>query len=117
MPTTEDIERAKGLPFDDLPVDYPFGNEASRGNVPALLLLGFMRPLIHGPIPFHLIDAPSPGTGKDRPAGCSALLTTGRPASTKSESHSEEEWRKNLTSILGEGPRPGSAISGSRRAG
>jgi hypothetical protein len=48
-PTPEDIDRAKGLVFDDLPVDSPFGNEASQANMMAFLLLGFMRPQVHGP--------------------------------------------------------------------
>jgi hypothetical protein len=55
----------------------------------AFLLLGFMRSRIHGPTPFHLVDAPSPGTGKDLPAGCSAILTTGRPASC---THPQTTW-------------------------
>jgi hypothetical protein len=104
QPTAEDIERASRLLLDDLLVDFPFINDSGRANTLAFLLLGFMRRLINGPTPLHLIDAPAPGTGKDLLAGCSTILTTGRAASTKSESHGEEEWKKNLTSILGEGP-------------
>jgi hypothetical protein len=37
-PTAEDIDRAKGLPFDGLLVDFSFGNGSSQAN-----LLAFSR--------------------------------------------------------------------------
>jgi len=51
--------------LDELLIDFPFADEASRANALALLLLPYVRPLIVGPTPLHLITAPTQGTGKD----------------------------------------------------
>lgn len=103
-PTADEVQQAKDL-LAELLVDFPFADEASRANAFALLLLPFVRPLIPGPTPLHLVNAPTAGTGKDLLAQLSPILATGRKCSTKSESHGEEEWRKNLTAWLTEGPQ------------
>lgn len=103
-PTAEDVVRAKQLLLEDLLVDFPFVNDASRANALALLLLPFVRPMIHGPTPLHVIDAPTEGTGKDKLANCFCVLGTGREGHTNPECHGEEEWKKTITSLLSQGP-------------
>jgi hypothetical protein len=98
-PTREEVTEAVAL-LDELLCDFPFADRAAKANALALILLPYVRPMIAGPTPLHLINAPAPGTGKDLLAQLAAVLATGRPCGTKSESHTEEEWRKNLTSWL-----------------
>jgi putative DNA primase/helicase len=68
------------------------------------LLLPFVRPLIEGPTPLHLLDAPVEGTGKTLLASAIAIVSTGRDAEAVAEADSDEEWRKRITAVLAEGP-------------
>jgi putative DNA primase/helicase len=63
-PTADQIAAARALLLDDLLGDFPFKTDAERANAVALLLLPFVRPLIDGPTPLHLIESPTPGSGK-----------------------------------------------------
>jgi hypothetical protein len=103
-PAAEEVGRARDLLLGELLVDFPFVGEASRANAVALLLLPFVRPLIDGPTPLHVIDAPTEGTGKDKLGNCFCVLATGREAQTNPECHGEEEWKKTITSLLSQGP-------------
>jgi hypothetical protein len=103
-PTREDIDRAKALLFVDLFGDFPFADDASKATALAALLLAFVRQLIDGPTPLHLLDAPVEGTGKTLLASCISEVSTGRPVEAVAEASDDEEWRKRLTAVLLEGP-------------
>jgi len=100
-PTRRDIEKALSLVFEDLLVDFPFDGPADRAHALALFLLPYARDLIFGPTPNHLVESPTPGSGKDllvevglRPAlGPDALGILG-------QARDEEEWRRRITSCL-----------------
>jgi len=77
--------------LDSLLGDFPFADQASRANALALLLLPFVRPLIDGPTPLHLIEAAKPGTGKGLLADVVHAIATGRPASATAEVGEGEE--------------------------
>ncbi len=62
-PTPAEIAAARNLLLDDLLGDFPFTGEAERAHALALLLLGFVRPMIDAPTPLHMIEKPTPGTG------------------------------------------------------
>lgn len=84
--------------------DFPFADEkAARAHTLAVLLLPFVRPLIFGPTPLHLIDAPARGTGKGLFAEVCALITLGRPAPVMSQPRDGDELEKRITSVLLEG--------------
>jgi hypothetical protein len=102
-PTTDEVSRAKHLILAELFADFPFANESSKANALALLLLPFVRPMIDGPTPLHIIDAPTEGTGKSLLAKCCIVVATGREGHAVAECHGDEEWNKTLTSILVEG--------------
>jgi hypothetical protein len=102
-PSPADVDRSRTL-LEELLCDFPFADEASKANAVAMILLPYVRPLIAGPTPLHLINAPAPGTGKDLLGKLAVTLATGRECSSKSESHGEEEWKKNLTSWLTQAP-------------
>ncbi len=120
QPTSEDLAWARNLidrellgefPWEDGgPVRQPDGTTkpaadegASLAHAVALGLLPFVRPMIDGPTPLHLISAPTPGTGKSYLAECLAKVSGSKyrvfaPAGT------EEEWRKRISTILLEAP-------------
>jgi hypothetical protein len=66
-PTPDQVAEAKAL-LAELVCDFPFVDDGAKANGLALLLLPYVRPLITGPTPLHLIKrrppAPArPGTG------------------------------------------------------
>lgn len=98
--SSADIDRAKHLILDELLGDFPFTSEAERAHTVALLLLPFVRGLIAGPTPLHLIEKPSPGTGASLLVDVINHVVTGRPITAMTEGRDEDEWRKRLTARL-----------------
>lgn len=101
-PSKTDMETALSLLKDDLLVDFPFESEADRTAAISLFLLPFVREMIDGPTPFHLIDAPTPGSGKGLLAQVLLMPAMG-PIEPSAQAENEEEWRKRLTSVFREG--------------
>lgn len=99
-PTDDDIEKAKSLIFDELLVDFPFVDQASRANAVTILLEPFARRLIVGPTPIHAIDAPKEGTGKSLLADLMLLPSMGPNPKSSTQSHNEDDWKKQLTTIM-----------------
>lgn len=99
-PSKEEIAVARTLILDDLMGDFPFVSEAERAHAVALLLLGFVRAMIEGPTPLHLIEKPTPGTGATLLVDAIATILTGSGASVMTEGSEDEEWRKRLTAKL-----------------
>lgn len=99
-PTPEQIGAARMLLIDDMLGDFPFTSHAERAHAIALLLLGFLRAMIDGPTPLHLIEKPSPGTGATLMVDAIATVLTGAGASVMTEGREDEEWRKRLTAKL-----------------
>lgn len=81
--------------------DFPFVGPSDLANALALLLVFFVRDMIGGPTPLHVIDALSgPGTGKSLLA-LALVAVAGRWGSkVLTAPRSEEEWRKRITSTL-----------------
>lgn len=103
-PTKQNIEKAKHLFLQELYGDFPFADEASRANAMAVTLLPFVRPMIDGPTPFHLFDAPAAGTGKTLLALMIGKIATGINIPTIAGGKNDEEWSKLLVSLLQAGP-------------
>ncbi len=99
-PSAEDIARARTLLLDDLLGDFPFVSEAERAHALSLLLLGFVRAMIDGPTPLHVIEKPTPGTGATLMVDAIATVLTGIGAPVMTEGRDDEEWRKRLTAKL-----------------
>jgi hypothetical protein len=77
--TVAHLDEAKEL-IEELICDFPFacddaGDSPDHDNAIALLLLPFVRDMINGPTPLHLIEAPIQGSGKGLLA--SSLLCPG----------------------------------------
>lgn len=103
-PTPEDIAASRALILDDLFGEFPFTSEAERAHAVALLLLGFVRAMIDGPTPLHLIEKPSPGTGATIMIDVITIILTGTSIGVMTESADDEEWRKRITAKLRQAP-------------
>ncbi|MFA5975171.1 MAG: hypothetical protein WC859_03290 [Elusimicrobiota bacterium] len=99
-PTAADISQARSLILDELLCDFPFVGEAERAHAVACMLLPYARDLILGATPLHLIEAPSPGTGKGLLIEVLTYPVLGRPVTTMAEGRDEDEWRKRITAKL-----------------
>mgnify|MGYP003381573546 CR=1 FL=1 len=102
-PTDERVKWAVDLILNDLLGDFPFKDEASRTNAVALLLLPFARPSIDGCTPLHILNAPTPGTGKTLAARVAALAFNPDGPAVMTAGQDEDEWRKRITSLLAGG--------------
>jgi putative DNA primase/helicase len=103
-PSPQEVTEAVKLLLEELLGDFPFDSQASRVHLLCAMLLPFARDLIDGPTPLHLIDAPTPGTGKGLLAEVIAIPATGRSAELMPEGRDEDEWRKRITAALIRGP-------------
>lgn len=103
-PTTADVAAARELICDELLGDFPFVSPAERAHAVALLLLGFLRGMVDGPTPLHLIEKPSPGTGATLMVDAIATILTGAGASVMTEGRDDDEWRKRVTAKLRQVP-------------
>lgn len=104
-PTQDQIKEAKSLILDDLLVDFPFVGDAERAHAVGLLLLPFVRELIHGPTPLHLVEKSTPGTGATLLVRCIAWICTGRDYTSLPEGRDGEEWRKRITAVVFNSPQ------------
>jgi len=102
-PTDMEVEIARKLILDDLLSDFPFVHDSDRAQAVGLLLLPFVRDLIDGATPNHLIEAPVPGSGKGLCADCLLLPAVGTNVSLIAEARDDEEWRKRITAALRDG--------------
>lgn len=102
-PTSADVEAAKALILDDLLVDFPFHDQASRAHTLALLLLHPARGLIEGPTPLHMIESSTPGIGKGLLASLAWTIPGERCATTAfsfGHGYAESEVARKLSALL-----------------
>lgn len=102
MPSDADVHAAKSLLATELLGEFPFVAQSDLAHAIGLLLLPFVRGLIAGPTPLHLIDKPVPGSGATLLAKVLLFPSCGAVPMT-TETVTEDEWRKRLTSLLMEG--------------
>lgn len=99
-PTGRDLDRARDLIADELLGDFPFTGDAERAHAIGLLILPFVRALIAGPTPLHLIEKPTAGTGATLLADMLLYPATGMELAALTEGKDEDEWRKRITARL-----------------
>jgi hypothetical protein len=103
-PTAEEVKEARRLLMDELYGDFPFVDAASKAHAITATIQPFARPMIDGPTPQTLYDAPVEGTGKTLCVTCATLVATGREPEAISEARDDDEWRKRITATLSESP-------------
>lgn len=99
-PSAAEAAAARNLLCEDLLGDFPFVGPAEMAHAVALLLLGFLRGMIDGPTPLHLIEKPTPGSGATLMVDAIATILTGTGASVMTEGRDDDEWRKRVTAKL-----------------
>ena len=99
QPGSEAVARARDL-ITELLGDFPFTGDAELAHAVALLLLPFVRDLIDGATPAHLIEKPSPGTGASLLVDVLLWPALGQTVPMMTEARDEDEWRKRVTSTL-----------------
>lgn len=102
-PTAEQLADAVEA-IDDIFADFPFKGDADRAHAFAILLLPFVREMISGPTPLHLVNAPNMGTGKSLLSQTALIPACGNVAAT-TFGRDEEEQRKKIFTLL-KGGRP-----------
>ena len=117
-PTPEQVADAKSLILDDLLTDFPFADKSSdpdkigewrktSGHLAGALacaITPFMRTMINGPTPLHLIDSPDSRTGKGLLMEMLLAPSSGHNYEVTAAPHSPDEWQKTVVSVLRPGP-------------
>ena len=98
-PDQEDVREAVRRLTDLLP-DFPFVGDADMAHAIGLALLPFARDLINGPTPNHIIESPSPGTGKGLLADVMLYPASGGNVGVVPEARNDDEMRKRITAQL-----------------
>jgi hypothetical protein len=102
-PSASDVDRARRLIVDEVFADFPFVSTADQAHAVGAFLYPFVRELVDSPPPLHVIDAPTPGTGKGLLAQAIVLVSTGSYPGVVAEKDDNEELRKTITALLSEG--------------
>ena len=102
-PTQAELEDALALLLDELLGDFPLKADSDRAHVLAAIILPFIRRMFRGLTPIHLLEAPTPGTGKTRLADLICIVTVGDRVGTTTLSSDESEARKKFTTLLSAG--------------
>jgi hypothetical protein len=101
-PTKEDIKKSVEL-LQEIYINFPFIDQASRTNTIATLICAVIRPMIDGLVPMALFNKPQAGVGASLISKTIALVSTGKPASMITAPGDDEEWRKKITATLQNG--------------
>lgn len=99
-PTQKHIEAAKRLLVDELFTDFPFVGAADLAHLFAAVFLPFIRQVVDGPTPLHVIEAPTPGTGKSKLCNLVSIVFTGNPCEACTLPGDDDNIRKTITSQL-----------------
>ncbi len=102
-PGEGEIATARDLILRELLGDFPFTADSDRAHAVAALLLQFVRDMVRGPTPIHLIESPTPGSGKGLLSDVVSLLFSGGVCHPTTIARDEDESRKKITSVLARG--------------
>jgi putative DNA primase/helicase len=98
-PAPDDVAEALEYLMVEYLGDFQFVSDADRAQALALLLLPFVRDVISGATPMHVIIAPDIGSGKTLLAQAALLPGCGLVPAT-APTNNDDEWRKRITSAL-----------------
>lgn len=103
---TSEFELAKPMELEDakneiemMIQDFPFADQASKTHTIMALVTSFIRPK-YDLCPLIFITAPTAGTGKSLLATLFGIITDGVEPKMHSAPDNQEEWRKQITTIL-----------------
>ena len=96
-PTGVAKEQARRFLLEELLVDFPFVADSDRAHALSLLLLPFVRPLIDGLTPLHLVEKPTERTGAGLLVEVLLFGALGGPTPVMTLGRNEDETRRTLT--------------------
>lgn len=91
---------ARDVLLNDWLGEFPFATETDKAHALALLVLPFVRRMIAGPTPLHLIEASERGTGKSLLAEVLCAPALGRFPDGAPLADNDDEVRKKITATL-----------------
>ena len=103
-PTRADVTKARHLIEYELLGDFPFDDGASRSHAVAAVLHPFVRPMILGATPLHLVDKPAAGTGAGLLIEAMTLPGLGTSPSITTVGKLEDERQFRMVALLRKGP-------------
>jgi len=103
-PPADDIAEAIDLISGELMFDFEFEGPADECHAIAALMNPVIRPLINGPTPFFMFEAPGPGTGKTYLAEAITAVSAAGNGFMTNAPFGDDEWRKLLITALKNSP-------------
>lgn len=100
IPTRQQLNKAVDLLLNDLFCDFPLVCTADTCHLFGALFLPFIRQLIDGPTPLHIVEAPIAGTGKGKLCNIISILSTGGICEARTVPNNDDDIRKMLTAEL-----------------
>ena len=91
---------------DEILVDFPFADDASKAAAISVAILPFVRQLIMGQTPMYLLEKPAAGTGATTLGLALCYPFTGKEIPVTTWTSSEDERRKQITAHLASGGGP-----------
>ena len=91
---------------EEVLVDFPFADEASKAAAISIAILPFVRQLIHGQTPLYLLEKPAAGTGATTLGLALCYPFIGKEIPVTTWTSNEEERRKQITAHLASGGGP-----------
>ena len=98
-PTDEDVARATAL-IDEVLAEFPFAAPADKAHAFALGIEPFIRRMIDGSTPVHMVESPAPGTGKGLLVNVLLRPSLGTWVPFRSAPENDAECRKAITAKL-----------------
>jgi hypothetical protein len=83
---------------------FPFVSKSDRAHALAFMLLPFVRDVIDGPTPLHLFEKSTAGEGSGLLTDVLLYPAVGDDIARLAPCDDDDEWRKQITSTLLEGP-------------
>jgi hypothetical protein len=99
-PSPEDVRSACDLLCNELLGEFPFTDVSDVAHVLAAMILPFVRRMIDGATPLHLIEAPTVGSGKGLVANVISIVATGAKCESCTLPEKDDDIRKMLTAEL-----------------
>jgi hypothetical protein len=104
--TKEDALDALKWINDEILVDFPFADDASKAAAISVAILPFVRHLINGQTPLYLLEKPAAGTGATTLGLALCYPFTGKEIPVTTWTSHEDERRKQITAHLASGGGP-----------
>lgn len=102
QPTQADAEAAARKLLDVI-AEFPIKDDAGRAAWLAGILTMLTRPVISGPVPGIIFDAPAAGSGKTLLAKSISLIVTGDEPAMRAAPADNSEWHRALITVLSAG--------------